>query len=210
MNDLDQLIAQTFHPAQEQQVATKEPNALVPTNQSEGDTSKRKTKKRPPPPLRDDERDTRAELILMRRLCGIRMADIQKEFNISRPTAYRQLRKARESGYLDSAKDQLVGLLPKAIAVLDIHLEQNLDKEVAMKVLEGLGLLNKNVKVEQISGTTGTETFEMFRSRLTRTIHTDQEVNHNGPTEAVDTVEPYIDAVATEVSIEGDGEGNHS
>lgn len=103
--------------------------------------------------------------MVMRRLCGMKIKEVAKEFNLSLSRTATLLSRARRAGYREIAGDKLLMLLPKAVAVVDTHLTMG-DKDVAMEVLKGVGLL-KGLVNEPV-GDGDTETFEAWRYKLTR------------------------------------------
>jgi hypothetical protein len=115
-------------------------------------------------------------MILAAKLRGQTMKEIQKDFRISQATAYRALSHARKSGILAQAHDFLTEqLVPKALAAYDHILthsdDDHLVKEVADKVLEGLGVIGKHASLT-VTTAAPTETFEQFRLAVTRRVVT--------------------------------------
>lgn len=75
---------------------------------------------------------------------------IAKEFNVSRDTVERGIRKAINDGFLQQFEDQLIkDLVPKAMKALDIALEAG-DSGVAVEIFKGIGLLKKQAERPRI------------------------------------------------------------
>lgn len=118
------------------------------------------------PRLPEKDRSIRQELVLMRTICGTKAQQIAKELQISVATVKTDLQAARQSSMVAAARDQLVGMIPKALAVLDTHLDSG-DKDVALVVLEGLGIIGKHMQVSMLPAMpNGAESYEVFRARV--------------------------------------------
>lgn len=127
------------------------------------------------PKLNEKERQTRAEMVLARKITGQSVQAVMEEFNISRATAYRALSQARREGMYEQAKDWvLTRLLPKALAVYDTALD-NMDVEVARDVLQGLGITGRHVTIvtPQVNPV---EDFDAWRLKKVNASAVDAEV----------------------------------
>jgi hypothetical protein len=114
------------------------------------------------------ERKARQADVLSRTLLGEKAATIAKELGVSTKTITQDIAMARQATTILAAREYLSSVVPKALAVLEAHLE-NGDKDVALVMLEGLGLLGKNVNLNfNVPTTPGQETFESFRQRVTK------------------------------------------
>ena len=122
-----------------------------------------------PSRLQPKEKELRQEMILLRTVVGQRTADIAKEMNLGIDTVKKDLQAARRSGLITAARDQIITLVPKAIATLEAHLDLG-DKDVALLVLEGLGVIGKHMQItmEPSSGVRE-DTFYEFRARVLQT-----------------------------------------
>lgn len=98
----------------------------------------------------------------MRSICGAKAKAIAEELNLSVATVKKDLAEARRSNMILAAQEKVLGLVPKAIAALDAHLEAG-DKDVALVVLEGLGIIGKHVQISFALPQPGGGTFEEFR-----------------------------------------------
>jgi hypothetical protein len=96
----------------------------------------------------------------------MRTKEIAAELGMSVDTVKQDLREARRSNLISAARDQIAGLVPKAIATLEWHLDQG-DKDVALVVLEGLGVIGKHMQVSLAPPTPDNGgTFYEFRERV--------------------------------------------
>jgi hypothetical protein len=108
-------------------------------------------------------------MILLRTVVGQRTADIAKEMNLGIDTVKKDLQEARRSNLIVAARDQILTLVPKAIATLEAHLDLG-DKDMALLVLEGLGVIGKHMQVTMTPLASPKEdTFYEFRARVLQT-----------------------------------------
>lgn len=125
-------------------------------------------KRRRPKLKSKEEQALRGEMILARKLAGERVADIARDFGITRQTAYKSIEQAKREGIFEGARDFIsLRLLPKALAVYDQALDE-MDVEVARDVLQGLGLTGRTLKVEQKH--TVSEDFDAWRLKKAQAI----------------------------------------
>ena len=156
--------------------------------------------------IANKRREDRSGLVMLRQLCGYKLAEIAKEFGLSVTTISKDLAYAREQGYVTIARDHVVGLVPKALAVLEAHLEENADKDIAMKILEGVGVLGKSVRIST-DLPPNTESFEMWRAKIVRkAVSTvDSADGQEGDGAAAIGALPIIDTTAEAVDGEDHG-----
>jgi phage-related baseplate assembly protein len=153
------------------------------------------------PRLPQKDREVRQEIVLMKTICGVKAAEIAKELNTSLATVKTDLLEARRSGMVMVARDRLVGMIPKALAVLDTCLDDG-DKDVALVVLEGLGIIGKHMQITMATQVAaGTESFDVFRARVIRAKETtDSTPTPGSGFRAIATAGPIIDAVTEAAS----------
>jgi hypothetical protein len=123
-----------------------------------------KSKKTRSPRLRAGEVEARQDIVLLKTICGQKALEIAKEMQMSVRTVRTDLQEARRSEMLLAARDRVQTLIPKAIAVLEAYLEDG-DKDVALVVLEGLGVIGKHIQVN-VTPTPPTGGFNEFRQRI--------------------------------------------
>lgn len=122
------------------------------------------------PKLNQRQRELRGDAMLIKRICGAKIEEIAKEFGLATATTGALLKEAERRSLITVARDKVLTLVPKAIAVVDTHLEEG-DKDVGLEVLKGVGLLGRNnggINVNLGSGTDGEETFEAWRLKISR------------------------------------------
>jgi len=150
-----------------------------------------------------EEKAARQEMILLKTVCGQKAKQIAEELDISVGMVRSDLAAARRADLLLASRDKIQSLVPKAIAALEAHLEEG-DKDVALLVLEGLGVIGKHVQVQMLAPTTGPGevTYAEFRARVVSAKPSGDQANHQSNTAgAVAAVLPIIDAqVETEGS----------
>lgn len=143
----------------------------------------------------------------MKTICGEKAKLIAEELKISIATVKSDLIEARRSGMVMAARDTLVNMVPKALAVLDTHLEAG-DKDVALVVLEGLGIIGKNMLITMVPpGTAREDTFYEFRARVLQTKQAGSSTS--GAPNAKPVVQisgPILDAEVETPGVEGAGE----
>jgi hypothetical protein len=121
-----------------------------------------------PPRLNDQERKLRGDAMLIKRICGTKIAEIAREFQVAEQYAGKLISDAAKRSLIATARDKVLTLVPKAIAVIDTHLEEG-DKDVGLEVLKGVGLLGRNNTIIDLGPAEGAEeTFEAWRIKLTR------------------------------------------
>jgi DNA-binding IclR family transcriptional regulator len=87
-------------------------------------------------------------MMLARRLQGHPADEIAKEFNLATSTVYRVLGEVKRSALFERARDHIAGhLLPLALATYE-HELLNMNVEVARDVLQGLGLVGRQIAVK--------------------------------------------------------------
>jgi hypothetical protein len=144
--------------------------------------------------LPEKDRKIRQELVLMKTICGTRATEIAKELQISLGTVKSDLMEARRADTIVAARDLLVGMIPKALAVLDHHLDEG-DKDVALVVLEGLGVIGKHMQVSIMPPTqTGVDSYEVFRARIIRAKETGTTVPTEGGNQRAIIAGSVVDA----------------
>lgn len=132
-------------------------------------TLPRRSKPSRPHKKRPEELQIRREMVLLRSVVGMRTTEIAKELRIGVETVRSDLKEARRSNLIVAARDQIMLLVPKAIATLEAHLD-NGDKDVALLVLEGLGVIGKHMQITMASPLGAKEdTFYEFRARVLQT-----------------------------------------
>ena len=107
------------------------------------------------------ETETRAKLIAAERLVsGTSIKDIAESYGIGRASVLKALTIAERAGFYEAIEEILLSrLLPKALAVYELHLDRgNLD--AARDVVYGIGALKKNPAVEV---TVGNDALAEFR-----------------------------------------------
>lgn len=161
------------------------------------------------PPERDDDalepasngrawRRARAELMLTRKLCSMKVSDIAREFHTTRAEVTRELAYAQRAGLLREAHHYMfTRLLPKALAALEVALEAG-NYEAARDLFYGLGLWQKSMDVKTVHSLgDGVEGFEAWRMRIVKTkLQPDPQEN--------------LDAPALEVALIPDDTSQHS
>lgn len=150
--------------------------------------------------VKADERQARQEMILLKTVCGQKAKDIAEELNLSINMVRTDLAAARRGDMLLAARDRIQSLIPKAIAALEVHLEEG-DKDVALLVLEGLGVIGKHVQVSMMPPAgPGEESYEVFRARVVRNQSSGNQGSHQGSIAGtVAAVLPIIDAEVAEI-----------
>lgn len=102
--------------------------------------------------------------------------EIAAELQVSMATVKKDLAEARRNDLIFAAREKLTNLLPKALAALEAHLEMG-DKDVAIIILEGLGLLGKNVQVQMMTpAASGEDSIDRFRARVCRKVEPQVEI----------------------------------
>jgi len=81
------------------------------------------------------------KFVVAKYLEGFSYRDIARDCRISPQTVSNILRKSNITRIMEVSKSRIAGLIPKAVDVAEIHLNNN-DKEVAMKILDKSGALN--------------------------------------------------------------------
>lgn len=123
------------------------------------------------PRLSEKQRELRGDAMLIKRICGAKIKEIAEEFNLAVSTTGNLLKEAERRSLITVARDKVLTLVPKAIAVVDAHLEEG-DKDVALETLKGVGLLGRRDGLAELMGSAGPadgeESFEAFRVRITR------------------------------------------
>lgn len=119
--------------------------------------------------LPPEDRKIRDELILLKRLSGVKLSEIQAEFNVGRTTVIESVRRARNGRIGTIAQDMVLNrLLPRAIAVMEAEMENGGERavDVAFKVVDATQIMTPIAP----SGTKVVEEFEAFRRRVTTTV----------------------------------------
>mgnify|MGYP001594411473 FL=1 len=151
-------------------------------------------RKSPAPRLRPDETKARQELVLLRTICGLKAKEIAEELHLSVGKVRQELAIARRADLLLAARDRVQQLVPKAIAALEAHLEAG-DKDIALLVLEGLGVIGKHVQLTFVPvPAAGADTFDAFRARILQTQSPGHQASHPGAGEQLALSGPVIDA----------------
>jgi hypothetical protein len=134
-------------------------------------------------------------MILLKTIVGERTKAIAEELNISVHTVNKELNEARRGNLIVVARDQVARLIPKAIATLEAHLDMG-DKDIALLVLEGLGVIGKHMQVTVAPPSGGREdTFYEFRARVLQTKQAGSEtVAATQPRPAAQIAGPIVDA----------------
>jgi hypothetical protein len=100
--------------------------------------------------LRPQDREMRSQAMLMRRLQGDSIRQIQERFNVSRATVGRNLEKARKKAYLQLGQELIVTeLFPSAIGAVKAAIEQgelDLAANTALRLLEGMHILGRHAQ----------------------------------------------------------------
>lgn len=110
----------------------------------------------------------RDQAVLMRRLQGEEISKLQEEFKASRSTIDRALRRAREAHCVDVSRSfVLTDILAPALNALKVACEAG-DTDVAMKVVESLGIIGKLAAAPDGGSSEVVEEFELFRKRVLR------------------------------------------
>lgn len=120
------------------------------------------------PRLTPVQRNLRGDTMLMRRLIGEKVAAIAADFHLSPNTASKILKDAERRNMITVARDKVLQLVPKALAVVDYHLEEG-DKDVGLEVLKGTGLLSRQGGVAAevpLAPGESEETFVAWRRRI--------------------------------------------
>jgi hypothetical protein len=113
--------------------------------------------------------------MLMRRLQGDSIRQIQERFNVSRATVGRNLEKARKKAYLQLGQELIVTeLFPSAIGAVKAAIEQgelDLAANTALRLLEGMHILGRHAQGPAADeGVTVEESFEAIRRRIVRRV----------------------------------------
>lgn len=129
--------------------------------------------KKMPPRLTPEDREARQGLMLAQKLSGKYVSQIAKAFGVSQDVVYSELKEAQRKQLHTKAVAYIsYNLMPKALAVFAAALDKG-DKDIAIRVLEGLGILGKGNQPGMLQINLGgddvsAETFEAFRVNLIR------------------------------------------
>jgi len=166
------------------------PKPLSPLN------AKGKPRKKPGRPkgvgnLTEKDHEARQALMLAQKISGKYTSQIAAAFQVSETTVNTELREAQRKQLHGKAVAFISHtLMPKALAVMAAALDRG-DKDIAVKVLEGLGILGRgnqpgllqiNLGGEDVSA----ETFEAYRIKLIR------KAGHDLPPTASEVVEGRV------------------